>query len=601
MSAELQGSTSMNKSFIYALLTAILLISINCYSQTIPASRLTNWSQAGYPDTLPVFSNTINIMNHGGVSDGSTANDNAILAAISALNGQPGTIYFPPGDYLFTNTINISRDSLVFKGDDVSSRLLFNMNGNLNNSINITGSFSSAGYSLNKTAYKNEDYIITDNPQNASPGDHIYVNEEDPQLVYSAWAYQGLGQIVEIKSKSNDTLYLKQKLRRTYTKSAKTKIQKLAAPRDVGFECLYIERRDATSQQTNNIDFNKAINCWVLGVESNKSNFSHVSISYSSHILVRGCYFHHAHAYGGGGQAYGTTIQYGSGDCLVENNIFEHLRHSMLVQAGANGNVISYNYSFDPYWDQSPLPTDAGGDLVCHGNYPFLNLFEGNIAQSIVVDDSHGINGPFNTFFRNRADLYGIYMNSNPPTDSTNFAGNEITNTGSLKGNYVIVGTGNFEHANNIKSVITPSGSGNLSEQSLYLTSPPPYWSGKKAFPSVGPPVQYNVGSNTAKDRYTSTATDCERNPKYVSASTIEPATNAAAVLPNPFNNKLHIISNTEGSYELYDIRGVIALSGNFNKQKTEINTSTLPDGIYILNYRDNKGNHERIKLIKIR
>ncbi len=41
-------------------------------------------------------------------------------------------------------------------------------------------------------------------------------------------------------------------------------------------------------------------------------------------------------------EAYGTMLHFTTGECLIENNIFEHLRHSTIVQAGANGNVFGY-------------------------------------------------------------------------------------------------------------------------------------------------------------------------------------------------------------------------------------------------------------------
>jgi hypothetical protein len=56
--------------------------------------------------------------------------------------------------------------------------------------------------------------------------------------------------------------------------------------------------------------------------------------------------------------------------------------------------------------------------MVLHGNYPFANLFEGNINQNTVIDNSHGKNGPYNTFFRNRSELWGVVMNNSPATDS---------------------------------------------------------------------------------------------------------------------------------------------------------------------------------------
>ncbi|MCB0697651.1 MAG: T9SS type A sorting domain-containing protein, partial [Chitinophagaceae bacterium] len=316
----------------------------------------------------------------------------------------------------------------------------------------------------------------------------------------------------------------------------------------------------------------------------------HVAINYSTHVLVRGCYFHHAHSYGDKSEAYGANLEFTSGDCLVENNIFEHLRHSMVVQAGANGNVISYNYSLDPYWTQPPSPADAAGDIVCHGDYPYLNLFEGNVAQNIIVDDSHGINGPFNTFFRNKAELYGI---STLPgaADSTNYTGNEVTGT---TGNYSLSGKGYFEYGNNLNGTIMPVGTSALPELSLYMSGPPGYWEGNISYPGIGTPYAYNKGNNPAYRRYTSQSrTDCTRNPHYITVQQPLQADDEIAAYPNPFKDVIILRSATGKRscfYQLYSMTGMCVLAGDAPGDQTIINTASLPEGIYLLIIRDQKG-----------
>lgn len=584
------------KSYFTSLSVILACLAYSSVAQTISQSRLTDWSTAGHTDTLPVFSNTVNIMNHGAVADGSTANDNAFTAALSALNSQPGTIYLPAGDYLFTQGITINRDSVVIKGDGANTRLIFDMGGSIVNAINITGNFAPGNLPLKEHIYKNTNYCVLTTTATVFKGDHLMVNDKDAALVFSPWAIETLGQILEVERVSNDTVYFNNEFRRNYLNTANVGIKKVAVQKAVGLECMYIERKDPTTQQTSNISFNKTANCWVIGVESNKCNYSHIVMDYSSHNLVRGCYFHHAHAYGSGGQGYGTTIEYASSDCLIENNTYEHLRHSILVQAGANGNVFAYNYSFDPYWDQSGLPNDAAGDIVCHGNYPFLNLFEGNICQNIVVDDSHGFNGPYNTFFRNRAELYGIFTNNNPATDSMTYAGNEVTNTQTLKGNYLLNGNGHFQHGNNIKSVITPANTGNLPEVSLYLQSAPGYWPGKNSFPGVGAPAPYNQISLAAKDRVATTKIDCIRNPVYVSVRKLNTQPISFDVYPNPFTHQLTIkAKGNDISYKMYSATGKIILEGT---QATTIDTRTLPAGIYIIQLTTSEGSVTQ-KLVK--
>ena len=140
--------------------------------------------------------------------------------------------------------------------------------------------------------------------------------------------------------------------------------------------------------------------------------------------------------------------------------------------------------------------------MVLHGNYAYANLFEGNTVQHIVIDDSHGINGPNNTFFRNRAELYGIYMNSNPASDGQNFIGNEITNNGLLMGNYILSGSNHFEYGNNKLGTVIPSGTNILYDSSLYLGLVPAYYQNNPPWPPIGLPNLISSYTIEAQENY---------------------------------------------------------------------------------------------------
>jgi len=169
------------------------------------------------------------------------------------------------------------------------------------------------------------------------------------------------------------------------------------------------------------------------------------------------------------------------------------------LQSAANGNVIAYNYSKDPFWTGTILPSNSAGDIVLHGNYPFQNLFEGNICQNIVIDNSHGINGPYNTFYRNRAELYGIFMNDGAG-DLQNFIGNEITHP--LLGQYFKTGKAHYEFGNNRNQVIIPPNTSQLTTNTLFLESNPDCLTDFTNFPSIGYPNKLNEGKNAAKERH---------------------------------------------------------------------------------------------------
>lgn len=581
---------------LLSILLWVLAITMG-HAQTIPSGRTTNWQKAGLADTLPEYGNIVNIMSHGAVTDGITPNNTAFSNAVAALNGQPGTIYIPAGNYLFTQSINITTDSIIIRGDGVNTRLLFDMNHSNENMFNIRGTISTTVFDVPNGIQRNDTALTAISVSGINNDDYILLTNNDSSLIFSPWAMRSAGQILKVKSVTGNTLTVDNTIRRHYPTASNATINQIHAIQGVGIECLYIERVDSTAQQTNNIDFTYAANCWVTGIESNKTNFSHIAVNYSTHILIRGNYFHHAHAYGEGGQAYGTTLEYTSGDCLIENNIFEHLRHSMLVQAGANGNVFAYNYSTDPYWTQPPLPTNSAGDIVCHGNYPYLNLFEGNIIQNIVVDESHGINGPYNTFYRNRAEQYGIFTVA-AASDSQNYAANEITNA---TGYYLLTGLGFFESGNNVKGTIMPVNSPAPAENSLHRGSPPGYWPSQSAYPSVGTPHPYNQGANAARQRYaTGQKTDCRRNPVYVTVPQREKYS-AITTYPNPFNETILIKTGDISSiqYSLYNTTGRMVLSGYIPGSHTIINTIGLPAGLYILEISDNNGYHSYNKLLK--
>lgn len=140
---------------------------------------------------------------------------------------------------------------------------------------------------------------------------------------------------------------------------------------DAGIEDVYLRRIDAG--ETTGIDhgvtiyMNNCNNCFVSGVQSWYPVSHHVSLEVCNHIEVRGCYFQGANNHGEGGQGYGVVCTQ-SEYCLVEDNIFETLRHSMLVQDESRYNVFGYNYS--------------RGSIKCHYLviFPFLLLL---ISQEI--------------------------------------------------------------------------------------------------------------------------------------------------------------------------------------------------------------------------
>jgi hypothetical protein len=547
-----------------------------------------NWKDAGYNGAKPVYTQTVNILNFGGNNLNQGSNHLALQSAIVALNNQPGVVFFPKGVYSFTASINVNRDSILFLGaGSDSSELRFNLSGVANNCFNIWGStmvpdsssFVSAGRRDSSSAEVMNAAIF-------QPGHWVYLQTSDNAYMFSSWALSSLGQIMQIKSINGNKITFESPFRFYYTLNLKPKITKIVPKQAIGFECIKLKRMDPTVQQTSLLSFDKAVQCWMHGIEGDSTNFAHVELSRCSNIEITNSYFHEAFGYGGGGQGYGISFQFSSNECKAENNVFRKLRHSILFQAGANGNVCGYNYSFEPFWNEGIFPTNSAGDIVFHGNFPFANLCEGNINQNTVIDNSHAKNGPYNTLFRNRSELWGLVMGNSPATDTVQFLGLEITNTSPF-GQYIINGNGHLQHGNKVQGVLTPTNVTPLSENSLYLQGtnrPYCFAPDQYNWPAIGIPNTYNTGSNPAKDRVaqnkwtacqcTSLSTSIYENLNWSSASNI---------FPNPVKDRIQL--NRLGKIlelRIYTLNGELVLLQKETDQEA-IDISQMQQGIYIL------------------
>ena len=489
-----------------AIILVFLFFTLFVTAQIIPVERQVNWSDAILSYQVSVPLTEVNVMDHGATGNGTTNDQPAIMTAIAALGGNLGYIYFPPGNYLLNGTVSLP-DSTILKGfSSDSSVLQFNFSGVSQDCISLVGSTSSVFIQIDGGYTKGNYWIRTDSAFLFSPLDYAEIVENNGSWdnVPATWATQSVGQIVQIDHRNNDTLFLMSPLRINYESQLNPRIRKIDPRVNAGVECLKIKRIDQSTSGAN-IMISLAANCHIRGIESDKSVSAHVDIFQSTRILVEGNYFHHSFLYDGASKhGYGVTLNAHSGECLITNNIFRYLRHAMMAKTGANGNVFAYNYSREVH--RSEPFSNYGGDISLHGHYAYANLFEGNIVQNIIIDHAWGPSGPYNTFFRNRAETYGIIFTAGNPTpsNSQHIVGNDVTYHGLwfVGGPYNITGTGHIQHGNNIDGTITPSGTGTLTDTSYYLTEEPVFWDVSNSWPSLGIPNVLGTGTNPARARW---------------------------------------------------------------------------------------------------
>ncbi len=552
-------------------------------AQTILPERKIDWSNAGCKHIFTIPQTVVAVTDFGAISNDGIDDLAAFQAAIAAIPESGGTVFIPAGTYELSGTL-ILPDSIALQGagyDSVLIRINHSSNG-----ISVTGTAITPFFSIENGYSKNSKTIICDSAAAFSEGDYIEIHQTNGSwdTEPATWATFSVGQINKIINISNDSIFLQDALNINYDSTLHPEIRCIDTKCCVEISCFSIERTDPNTNGTGyNISFNFASECRVHGIESNKSQGSHVMIAASSHISIERSYFHDAYLYDGSGtKGYGVTLNNHASLCLIENNIFNHLRHAMMTKHGANGNVIAYNYSTNPYRNGDyEFPNDYCGDISLHGHFSYANLFEGNVVQNIMIDGYWGPSGPYNTFFRNRIEYYGFVMTS-ATTDTTNIFGNEISGSGYsfpfTLGAYTLSGNGNLAWGNNCNGTISPTGTTTLCEASLYRNAEPHFWIPGLGWPAIGLPNSIGACQIPAQiNAFTNNFAACN-DTIFITTSILEKA--QLSVFPNPASSFIEIESTDFfNSVYMYDMNGKQIYSALIGEQTNKFRIN-VPSGI---------------------
>lgn len=523
----LQKSKLLFSLFIFAC--ALSAMGTNdSYGEIISSDRRIDWSP-GIPAGIPNYPVGVNVKDapYNAKGDGVTDDTAAIKKAIRDCP-EGKAVYIPEGIYRLTSQLSIFRKGIVLRGAGPDKTVLKNEStrGYIIRIYSYSGSTTAnviGGYTKGSTT------ITVDDASSFNANEYITIDQEnDPDVTDGMLSYQkrAVGQIVKIVGKSDNDLTIKRPLYYNYDSERDINITKLwgygGRVANAGIEDLYIER--VNKGGSDNINFTSAINCWVKNVESYKVNRWHVRLTQSYGCEIRDSYFHHGQSYGGD-HAYGVGCFQKSTDNLIENNIFYYLRHAMILEYGGTGNVYGYNYSKDPVHERKGRTDWLMSDIAIHGGHPYMNLFEGNIAAHIDLDNYLG-SSSHNTFFRNHIErksipavIFGLWAVEVQMNNLyANFVGNVLCNEDCKKGNIWRIGYdrlkrkidprvantilrhGNYDYRSRITRWEPGISDHNLPD-SYYLSSKPSFF-GNRPWPVIGPDLGEMVGTLPAKERY---------------------------------------------------------------------------------------------------
>jgi hypothetical protein len=366
----------------------------------IDADRMIDWDP-GVPGGIPTRS-TVCYTDSGGLDSVSTLNTQ--IAACTT--GQ--VVQLQAGTYTISSQIQISK-GVSLRGASVDTTIL-----DCTASWHCVqmGDFPSAPSGINVTASvaKDATTITVASTTGLSVDDYIAIDQlnDGTEVVNDDTAFGAgecrsgagtrcLGQIVKITAINSLVLSVTPSIHHAYTAGALDPEvwEVTGVTTNAGIEDLTITRSNDPDGGYNNVKIVACAGCWVENIISDTPDFWHVDIDRAIWTEVRDSYFGFG-TENTSGSAYGVVSNLFATDGLIENNIFEHLRHGMLVQNGATGNVYGYNYSFDCYQGEDWLATDINS----HGSHTAFNLWEGNIGCKVYGDNAHG-SSSYNTVYRN--------------------------------------------------------------------------------------------------------------------------------------------------------------------------------------------------------
>ena len=391
------------QSLLFSLGVLIFLPGIahgQAWSGILDPTRAIDWSTAGVPGGIPAR-NVICVTLGTPGQAASFVQSTTVAQINSALSSCPNSqvVLLNPGTY---NTAggNITIPSNVTLRGSGPTETIINTTGSSSGAIVSFGNGGGPNAGMNTSitggTSKGSKSITVANSSGISVGMLMTLSQSDLSYMSESgdnglcgWCNGGIGgdsgQTVQVTSVSGTTIGISDALYIGYTNSP------VAFPYNAGCTSAGLEDLKISAQNVGynpNINMIAARNSWVKNVESDFAAGAHMHVDWSLHNTIRDSFFHDGYSHGPGTEDDQLRISYKTSAVLVENNIFWRTHTSLILEWGASGNVVAYNYSTGNYDNNSGwLLEDMSFN---HGAHSLMNLYEGNISTHFQIDSTWG-------------------------------------------------------------------------------------------------------------------------------------------------------------------------------------------------------------------
>jgi hypothetical protein len=408
-------------------------------TNAIPDDRRITWDPGipgGIPNRTTVCANVKNAP-YGAVGNGVVDDTAAIQSALSACAAEQ-VVYIPTGTYRISGILNVPR-SITVRGDGPGKTILDAhgavWNGVITFGPGVSGD-NGAVANITAGATKGSNVLTLDSLNGVAVGSYLQLDQlNDPAFVTivsdegsstCTWCSRAngtraLGQISEITAvdPTTKTVHIDPPLYWGYTPTLQPQALAFAMGlKRAGVESLTV-RANNTGYRSNFMMQGCAY-CWLKNVEGDYTDGDQVDVFSSFRPEIRDSYFHDSFTKTPGQTDNDVFIAGKTTAALVENNVVWRLHTGIMLNWGAAGNVIAYNY-LSSFWDANALNT-AFPSVSMHGAHPMFNLFEGNVGTRFAPDGIWG-SSSHNTVFRNwfsGKDSFCAPLSGRGPVDTTN-------------------------------------------------------------------------------------------------------------------------------------------------------------------------------------
>ncbi len=387
------------------LFATIFSIGRQSFAEIIPANRIIDWTPGtvtgvigGIPNRTKIYKNLVT----GLGADNTGATDCSSILK-TAIDGCPANqvVYLPAGTYRISNRVlEQFQNNVTIRGAGQGQTILMAHTGGAEPLHFGTSPYPRPSSSLDITggATKGSAVVTMSDTSTVTVGKIIRIEKPNPTWVKDLTGNgSAMSALFKVTAKTATTVTLNHPLPIDFTNGARLAVYSSSPAVGMGIEDLTIDLINSTAFTA--IYFEMMDGSWIKNVEIKNAYSRQIFFLWCTNCEVRRCYIHDSRGTGPNHEG----VDFYENGCwnLVEDNVIKAAGYPSIVlgdsAGGCAGNVIAYNYIKD-------VLNNAGiaGDSICdnHGAFNFMNLIEGNVAQSFESDGYKGGSG-YNTLFRN--------------------------------------------------------------------------------------------------------------------------------------------------------------------------------------------------------